>query len=210
VSWKENTDQGAPIAATLAAFPSNVVEQMRARIRRESRIQREQIETNVKELDATQQAQRQEASQRNATETRASLRCRKTPSQTTVATEETSIAATLAALPLDAVEEMRARVESEAQTQREQIKANVKALDATQQAQRQEASQRKAAQTTASRRPWTIVTQTWTRPKLLEEEHNEIMAAGVAFLPTITPSTLRKCAKDYYHIRVCVQATAGY
>ena len=59
------TPQCGSIAAGLAEFPSDLVEQTRARIRSESRIQREAIERNIEALDAAQQASRQEAARRN-------------------------------------------------------------------------------------------------------------------------------------------------
>ena len=59
------TPQSGSIAARLAEFPSDLVEQTRASIRSESRIQREAIERNIEALDAAQQASRQEAARRN-------------------------------------------------------------------------------------------------------------------------------------------------
>ena len=40
----------------------------------------------------------------------------------------------------------------------------------------------------------------WTRLRLLEEEHLKIAVASEAFPPIITPSILRKCTKEYYQI----------
>ena len=57
-------DAKFPPPSRFGQFPSDVVEQTRARVRSESRIQREAIEDDIEELDAAQQPSRQQAIER--------------------------------------------------------------------------------------------------------------------------------------------------
>jgi len=120
------------------------------------------------------------------------------PFSSTITPQSGSIAARLAEFPSDLVEQTRASIRSESRIQREAIERNIEALDAAQQASRQEAARRNGrigGQVYSLQR---VQKNRWTR--LLEEEHKEIATASEAFPPTITPTILRTCTKEYYQI----------
>jgi hypothetical protein len=74
----------------------------------------------------------------------------------------------------------------------------MEAVDAAQQASRQEAAQRNSSIGSQVFSPRRV--QKKRRTRLFEEEHEEIAPASEAFPPTITPIILRTCTKEYYHI----------
>ena len=163
----------------LSTFSPELVAEIRARIQNELRAKRNQIERDIEALDEAQRGSRQEAAERIARlGGQASARSPSSASQrkdARVTPQRPSIAAGLAQFPSDLVEQTRARIRSESRIQREAIGRDIEALaDARVQDQ--------------------------TRARLLEEEHDRITTASEVFPPTITPSILRTCTKEYYQI----------
>ena len=132
------------IATGLQAFPSELVEQTRARIRAGSR-----------------QLQRCSGGGKP--------RVQRPRVQTLPRQESSSIAASLEAglqaFPLELVEQTRARIRAESRLLQD-----------------------------------IVISDSWPRARLLEKEHSRITAVSEAFPPIITPSILRKCAREYYQI----------